>query len=85
MQGELLSARVAELSAPDMSATVKEIVEKVIRSTDPLRGRVGATLAGVLIYVIGIAFACPVSSDMLVRSDWKPSVAKDTAELNPDL
>eukprot|EP00959_Pyramimonas_sp_CCMP1952_P088769 1857408-Pyramimonas_sp.AAC.1 len=55
--------------------TDKEIVEKVIRNTNPLRGRLGTNLAGVLLYVIGIAYACPVSSDTVVRSDWGLSVA----------
>eukprot|EP00959_Pyramimonas_sp_CCMP1952_P337165 7060620-Pyramimonas_sp.AAC.1 len=63
VQDELLSACVAELSAPGMTATDKEIVEKVIRNTDPLRGRVGANQARVLLCVIGVAFACPVPSD----------------------
>eukprot|EP00959_Pyramimonas_sp_CCMP1952_P353580 7408024-Pyramimonas_sp.AAC.2 len=85
MQDNLLSACVAELSAPDASATDEGIVEEVIRNTDPLRGRVGANLAGVLLYVIGVAFACPVSSDAVVRSDWGPSVANDIVERNADL
>eukprot|EP00959_Pyramimonas_sp_CCMP1952_P170101 3553781-Pyramimonas_sp.AAC.1 len=33
----------------------------------PLRGRVGTHLAEGLLYVIGVAFACPVSSDAVVR------------------
>eukprot|EP00959_Pyramimonas_sp_CCMP1952_P115355 2410904-Pyramimonas_sp.AAC.1 len=70
MQVVLLSACVAELSAPGLSATDKEIVEKVIRNTDPLHGRGGTNMAGVLLYVIGITFACPVSSDTVARSDW---------------
>eukprot|EP00959_Pyramimonas_sp_CCMP1952_P119180 2491608-Pyramimonas_sp.AAC.1 len=85
MQHELLSACVAELPAPGMTATDKEIVEKAMRNTDPLRGRVGANLAGALFYVIGIAFACPVSSDAVARPDWGPSMAKDTVERNHDL
>eukprot|EP00959_Pyramimonas_sp_CCMP1952_P172262 3599293-Pyramimonas_sp.AAC.1 len=57
---------------------------EVIRNTDPLRGRVGTNLAGVLLYVIGITVACPVSSDTVVRSDWELSVAKGIGERNPD-
>eukprot|EP00959_Pyramimonas_sp_CCMP1952_P307479 6435914-Pyramimonas_sp.AAC.1 len=68
-----------------MSASDKEIVETVIRNTHPLRGRVGTNLAGVLVYVIGITFACPVSSDTVARSDWEPLVARDTVERSPDL
>eukprot|EP00959_Pyramimonas_sp_CCMP1952_P022359 470746-Pyramimonas_sp.AAC.1 len=85
MQYELFSACVAELSAPGMIATGKEIVEKAIRNTDPLRGLVGTNLAGVLLYVIDIAFACPVSSDTAVRPDWEPSMAEDIVERIPDL
>eukprot|EP00959_Pyramimonas_sp_CCMP1952_P447641 9373166-Pyramimonas_sp.AAC.1 len=48
MQDELVSACVAEPPAPGMSATD--------RNADPLRGRVGTNLAGVLLSVIGIAF-----------------------------
>eukprot|EP00959_Pyramimonas_sp_CCMP1952_P375691 7868488-Pyramimonas_sp.AAC.1 len=59
-----------------MSAIDREIVEKVIRNTDPLRGRVGANLARVLLYVIGVAFACPASRDTAARPDWEPSMAK---------
>eukprot|EP00959_Pyramimonas_sp_CCMP1952_P207570 4341812-Pyramimonas_sp.AAC.1 len=43
---EFLSAGVAELFAPGTSAADRGIVEKVIRNADPLRGRVGANLAG---------------------------------------
>eukprot|EP00959_Pyramimonas_sp_CCMP1952_P278202 5816082-Pyramimonas_sp.AAC.1 len=63
MQYELLSACAAELSAPGMSATDKDIVVEASRNTDPLRGRVGINLAGVLLHVVGVAFARPVSSD----------------------
>eukprot|EP00959_Pyramimonas_sp_CCMP1952_P452176 9466125-Pyramimonas_sp.AAC.1 len=49
MQDELISACVAELPAPGVSATDEGIVEKVIRNADPLRGRVEASLAGVLL------------------------------------
>eukprot|EP00959_Pyramimonas_sp_CCMP1952_P343345 7191972-Pyramimonas_sp.AAC.1 len=67
-----------------MFATDKKIVEKVIRNTDPLRGRVGANLAAAaLLYVIGIAFACPVSSDAVARPDLGPSMAEDIVERNP--
>eukprot|EP00959_Pyramimonas_sp_CCMP1952_P069882 1459185-Pyramimonas_sp.AAC.1 len=59
MQDELQYVCDAVLSAPGMSVTGQEIVENVIRDTDPLRGHVGTNLAGVLLYVIGIAFACP--------------------------
>eukprot|EP00959_Pyramimonas_sp_CCMP1952_P256091 5348944-Pyramimonas_sp.AAC.1 len=85
LQDELLSACVAELSAPDMSATGMEIVEKVIRNTGPLRGRVGTNLAGVLVCVIGVAFVCEVSSDAVARPDEGPSMAKYVVERSPDL
>eukprot|EP00959_Pyramimonas_sp_CCMP1952_P023555 495316-Pyramimonas_sp.AAC.1 len=72
------------------SATVRarrvageEIVEKVIRDTGPLRGRAGADLARALLYIIGAAFACPVSSDTVARPDWEPPMAKDNVERNP--
>eukprot|EP00959_Pyramimonas_sp_CCMP1952_P303579 6352946-Pyramimonas_sp.AAC.1 len=67
-----------------MSATDKEFVEKVIGNNDPFRGRVGTDLAGVLLYVIGAAFACPVSSDTVARSGRGPSVTKNIGERNPD-
>eukprot|EP00959_Pyramimonas_sp_CCMP1952_P343663 7198812-Pyramimonas_sp.AAC.1 len=85
LRDELLSACVAELSAPGTSATDKEMLEKLIRNSDQLRGRAGTNMARAMHYVIGIAVACPVSSGAVVLLDREPSVAKDIVGRNPDL
>eukprot|EP00959_Pyramimonas_sp_CCMP1952_P023009 483626-Pyramimonas_sp.AAC.1 len=46
VRDEWILACAAELNSPNMDAADKDIVEHVIRNTDPRRGRSGTTLAG---------------------------------------